>query len=691
MFEFTFDGGELKAIVSAYNVIAGRFVLRFEEGKISAQVMNPDHKRLMSLELRPYGYPSYVEPFWVAGDMKLLSGAVKGLKKKEAIKCEVRDDGGFWVGRVQVGKKVIPEEELIEGEEYEVPSPRLEEVASLTVVVSGFKRMLRSAPADAKHVGFDVDGAGGHLLLLNERPSILDLRQDWRVSSRGSKRALYDLGMFTPLMVLGLSDAADIMLSVPGVASIKYEEADYTLTFYIAPLVPREGEDPIADALAAPRPTRTKIFVIREEGAKTLSKIIAAVDHLAEEATVTVPALGEAPLIHWDDVSLGVFRVSIASLDRWLPPSEAISGDFKASELKKHLAGGEVITLYEDHSEGKRRLVFVSEGPKIAPRELIGYEIIGEAKVPELVKVIGIGVFTGPTDLILHAIEDAQVAEDDYLIWYTTPYEIVAFGRNAVYYTAEFEADDFKVVSEEEIVPIKSEYFRALIGFLGNTPSLTSTIGYGAERDTDICLAAETDVGTLRTILPQQFPEAHKLVEEYRRGKERPPAPPEVKPLPEVAPPMPPPVAHETIYILADVPTFVGADHLTYGPFKAGEEAWMPKANADGLVREGRASWTKPAPPPVVAPPTPPLEEPSLGELYMKYYAEALARQRAEAAELPEEIRTVSRVEEPEAVEEAPAEVHIEEAIPIPQEELSQGDLYVKYYKEALARQAMKT
>lgn len=45
-----------------------------------------------------------------------------------------------------------------------------------------------------------------------------------------------------------------------------------------------------------------------------------------------------------------------------------------------------------------------------------------------------------------------------------------------------------------------------------------------------------------------------------------------------------------------------------------------------------------------VAPPTPPPEEPSLGELYLKYYAEALTRHRAEAT--TEEIRTVSRVEE---------------------------------------------
>ncbi len=198
------------------------------------------------------------------------------------------------------------------------------------------------------------------------------------------------------------------------------------------------------------------------------------------------------------------------------------------------------------------------------------------------------------------------------------------------------------IVSEEEIVPIKSDYFKTLIGFLGNTPSPIAAIGYGAERDTDIYLAADTDIGELRAVLPQVFPEAHKLVEEYRREKERPSAPPAVKPPPEVAPPMPPPVVHETVYILADVPTLVGVDRMLYGPYRAGEEAWMPRPQAEGLVREGRASWTKPAPPPVVAPPTPPPEEPSL---YFKYYTEALARLKAaEEAERPEKLK--SEVEE---------------------------------------------
>lgn len=516
-------------------MITDRFVLRFEEVKISARVMDRGRVRLIDLELKPYGYRSYVEPLWVAGEMKMLWGSVRGLKKREPVKCEVRDEGSFWVGGFQAGK-VVDEDELEAGLEYETPSPRLQEAASLTVIVSGFRRILKGAPVGAKQVGFDVDGAGGHLLFMNEKPSILDLQQDWRVSSRGRKRALYDLEMFTPLMVLDLSETADIVISEQDPATIKYSEPEYELKFYVAPVASTERRDLIGEALAVPKPLRTEILTLSgKKGVKSLVGTLRAIGYLTEEATITIR---DQLLIHWRGVSLGVFRISMGILDRWSPPAEPISGDFKVSELGKLLKDVETLKLYEDVSEGKRRLVFVGEGPMIAPREITCYEPIGEVKVPELGKFIGVGVFTGPTDLIHRTIEDAQVAEDYYLIWYTTPHELVAFGRNAVYYVAEFEADDFMIVSEEGIVPIKSGYFKTLIGFLGNVPSPISTIGYGAERDTDIYLTADTDVGELATVLPQEFPEAHKLVEEYRRAKERPPAPPEVKPLPEVAPPM---------------------------------------------------------------------------------------------------------------------------------------------------------
>ena len=120
--------------------------------------------------------------------------------------------------------------------------------------------------------------------------------------------------------------------------------------------------------------------------------------------------------------------------------------------------------------------------------------------------------------------------------------------------------------------------------------------------------------------------------------------------------------------------------------------------------------WTPPPPPTAVAPPTPQPEEPSLGDLYLKYYAEALERHRAEAA--AEEVRTVSRVEEHEAEvpheeenevikevpaevsEEIPSEVHIEEAEEPKEEdteEPSAADLYLRYYREALARHTAKT
>lgn len=103
-----------------------------------------------------------------------------------------------------------------------------------------------------------------------------------------------------------------------------------------------------------------------------------------------------------------------------------------------------------------------------------------------------------------------------------------------------------------------------------------------------------------------------------------------------------------------------------------------------------------------MAPPTPPPEEPGLGDLYLKYYHEALARHQAEVA--AEEVRTVSRVEEHEAevphenevIEEGPVGPEPTEEIPVEStvaeaEEPSLGDLYLQYYREARARQTEKT
>jgi hypothetical protein len=233
----------------------------------------------------------------------------------------------------------------------------------------------------------------------------------------------------------------------------------------------------------------------------------------------------------------------------------------------------------------------------VAPRELPALELKLKIEAPE---VVGAGVFAGP------------------VVFYTTPYEIEAFGKNAVYYSATFELDDFKTVTENFVL-IGNEAFDYLVGFLRNVPAEWCTVGKTEEND--IYLSCETDIGELRAIRTQYRLE--EAIKAYEERIKRPSASPEIEELP-VAPP-PPPVERVTIYMLQDYPELVGVDGRSYGPYKAGEAAWVPRENAEDLVEKGWASWEKP-PPPAVAPPTPPPEEPSLGDLYLKYYAEALAR-----------------------------------------------------------------
>jgi hypothetical protein len=58
-----------------------------------------------------------------------------------------------------------------------------------------------------------------------------------------------------------------------------------------------------------------------------------------------------------------------------------------------------------------------------------------------------------------------------------------------------------------------------------------------------------------------------------------------------------------TVKILRDMPSFVGIDFKTYGPFKAGETVSLPEGNAAVLIEKGVAeSWAVPLP---VAPPMP--------------------------------------------------------------------------------------
>jgi len=55
-----------------------------------------------------------------------------------------------------------------------------------------------------------------------------------------------------------------------------------------------------------------------------------------------------------------------------------------------------------------------------------------------------------------------------------------------------------------------------------------------------------------------------------------------------------PPVTMKTVYATKDIERFLGVDLKMYGPFSKGEEVIVPSEDADRLVLEGLASYTKP-------------------------------------------------------------------------------------------------
>jgi hypothetical protein len=57
------------------------------------------------------------------------------------------------------------------------------------------------------------------------------------------------------------------------------------------------------------------------------------------------------------------------------------------------------------------------------------------------------------------------------------------------------------------------------------------------------------------------------------------------------------PIEYSSVWIIGDVPAFTGADGLSYGPYRMGDYARMPKSDADRLIAQGLASSTPPIAP----------------------------------------------------------------------------------------------
>ena len=446
--------------------------------------------------------------------------------------------------RVHVGD-VLPEGEVFDTDKIEPPA--VGEIGFIQVDAVGFKRILRSAPPDTPYVGFDINAPGGHIIL---GESIIDLGvpHEWLLAVSGKAREAYALDSFIPLMVSGLIEDAYIRITDKGPVIIEYAEVQSTVRFYMAPLT--DGAAVIAEVLEKPRPVRTEILRMFVR-VGDLFKAVKAIEYLTVYDEVTIDP-SEGLGLFWKE---GYLKVPSSYLETWAPPSELVAGDVRIEDLVRLLKDVEDLRLYLDEVEGVKRLVLRGMGPKIAPRELEAFEMKMKIEVPD---VEGKVIFTGPVDLLRRTVEDAKVAEDVYLVFYTTPYEIEAFGRNEVYYEASFELNDFQAV-EEDYIPIGSDAFSELIGFFKNVPAVWC--GMGKTEKNDIYLSCATDIGEFRALKTNYMIE--EAIKAYEERIKRPVAPPEAEKLPEVPPPVVPPMLLDPAK-----PEVAEIRSLTRGPFR---------------------------------------------------------------------------------------------------------------------------
>lgn len=99
-----------------------------------------------------------------------------------------------------------------------------------------------------------------------------------------------------------------------------------------------------------------------------------------------------------------------------------------------------------------------------------------------------------------------------------------------------------------------------------------------------------------------------------------------------------------TLRLKKDVPAFVGADMKQYGPFRAGDIAALPEANAAILIERGVAEpWVVAVPKPPVKPEERPLREFPEQKTALRSGLESEARMSLIVAHFPEEIWLANR------------------------------------------------
>jgi len=530
---FTVNAGLFRSLVSAWLSVQDEINWRFGREDLHGIALGMGRAHMIEFSLFPVDYRSEVEKVWVTAPGEMFAKTVRRFKIREDVRVEVRDDNKFYVGPFQVGN-VIEEEDVFE--DFKVPPAKARYDATLGVATADFKRMVKRAAEEKKrdiiveskydNVGIMVKGREATILFFNEESSRVDVKgyEPWVVRVEGDAKSTYSLELFNVIIALGLTDVVNLRFQNMGVIEASYSGSDFWVTFWLAPKL-EEPFKRFEELLVKPKAVRKLLWDMRGDDVEQLEKAVRAINAVTRSDTFNVALPLEDLYIYWKEYDKGYLRISKGVFYEWHPLGIRMSGVFSISGFARWIRDVEELSCFLE-GEPPESMVFYGKGAKIAPKELKSEELIAEIEVPE---VRGVEVFSGPVSILREVMAEAQAAAESFLVFVSSPFEIVVSGRDTVYYRASLPVDAFKSI-EEDYVPVNNNYFRGLDGFFTSVPDPYVSIG---KDDSSIYLRTEGRLGELRAIIAQADTEVEDAVKAYTEEFLKPPPkpPPEVKPL----------------------------------------------------------------------------------------------------------------------------------------------------------------
>jgi len=547
---FRLEASTFKAIVAAYSAVNSDYYWLFTRDGVRFKAMDPSHISMILGEIHPNGYFFRGEPFYVHpaayGNIEQFKTAIKGARKGQEIRCEVKA-GKMLVGVPPTSITVGEVGPLEDKDTFDPPMPKLRGDVHLRLVLSEFRRIVKAAkdqktreytPSPVfESIAFNVVNRESKIIFFNKQKSIvkLDYGLEWLMEIKGRGFTAYPLGMFANYLVPGLSDVVSVDYDVQGVVRISYEfrdgYGDYKIYFWIAP---KTMEKPDIDKLLEEKPvTRKLLFRLSgAEDVKSFASLFAAMNSIATTSEFAMGLLDELWL-YWMEGSVGYVMVPKRWFDIFEAPESRISGVFGFKDFIGWFKDVERLECFIE-MEPEETMIVAASGPKIAPREIRSSSLQHTLMVPD---VKGTVMFRGSGSIMSDVMDDGEAAEESFLVFVSTPFEISVVGRDRVYYRAALPIDSFQLIEEDHVIVLRDNRFKMLKECFRHF----DIVSFG-KSGTGIFLSAESPMGELRTVLSQyeaapEYAEAERI---YKEEFVKPPTPPkEVKPLTAPPPPKP--------------------------------------------------------------------------------------------------------------------------------------------------------